>query len=69
MREGERLEGRHTFEFSIQLPFSFEVNHGSGSNLARYSLPPFFTEKAARVRVHYGIILSVKRGALSSDER
>jgi hypothetical protein len=68
-REGEALEGRHTFEFSIELPHFFQSNIEPGSNGVQYALPSSFVETAARASVHYKMILVVKRGSMSTNER
>lgn len=69
-QEGDRLDGRRTFNFSFQLPQFVEwKDKKANHNVFRFALPTCYAEKGSRIRIFYNITLLVQRGSMSTNEK
>lgn len=62
-REGERIEGRRKFDFTLTIPRDAKME---GTDEL---LPPSFMEAGARASIMYNIRIRVKRGSFSPNTR
>lgn len=67
-KEGEKLEGRHTFDFSVVLPETIDSSMGATYGVPTFPLPATFSEAGTRAGVFYKIAVVVARSQLSADE-
>ncbi|KAJ3546756.1 hypothetical protein NM688_g5477 [Phlebia brevispora] len=59
-----KICGSFCWPFSIELPRTVELKHGE---LQQYQLPASYSERGARVSIHYRITATVIRGLLSTE--
>jgi hypothetical protein len=64
-QEGEKLEGRHAFDFSVVLPETVDFPLGAEYGVPTFPLPATFSEVGTRAGVFYEIAVVVGRGKLS----
>ncbi|KAH8100788.1 hypothetical protein BXZ70DRAFT_1064411 [Cristinia sonorae] len=65
-----KLSGEHVWPFSIQLPKGVSILFGTSiSARHNFRLPPTLTNAMSKARIQYKLVVRVKKGILSTDNR
>ena len=67
--QGKKLNGRHSWPFSIELPRTVTIPDSSkGGRPSEFNLPPTFTERASPAFIDYRLVVTIKRGGFRVNQ-
>ena len=63
-------EGKHEWRFCMRLPKGVSIpSGGKDGSYSKYALPTSYSDSSNKTAIKYGILVRVKKGALSSGHK